>query len=220
MSSFVEPIGLGRRKSYSVPSTDVGADREAALVRPEHGPPRRAQDHRVDRLRPDGQVRVGAAPYGQVSLPTLVAVVRTRSPSFGERVLDAERERERIARLRMEHVLHARLGSARARPTVHAAQRTRPWIAVRVLGLGQRELVAPPLELVAAVLEPVRPRDQHLPPSRGAHLVGAVSVEELPAARRVRAQPAADLDDHGPLVARAISICSPDGAVISGVDPA
>ena len=53
---------------------------------------------------------------------------------------------------------------------------------VVVFRLVQRELVAAPVELVAAILQPVRPRDQHLPPARRAHLVGPVSVDKLPAA--------------------------------------
>ena len=57
-----------------------------------------------------------------------------------------------------------------------------------------------PVELVAAVLDAVRPRDEHLPAARRAHLVGAVAVEHLAAADRVRPKPAADLDDDRALV--------------------
>jgi hypothetical protein len=49
-----------------------------------------------------------------------------------------------------------------------ATQRTRLWIALRALRLIQRELVEAPLELVTAVLKPVRPWDQGLAPARGA----------------------------------------------------
>jgi hypothetical protein len=45
--------------------------------------------------------------------------------------------------------------------------------------------VAAPVELVAAVLQPVRPRDQDLAPARGAHLVGPISVDKVPTAGRV-----------------------------------
>ena len=72
---------------------------------------------------------------------------------------------------------------------------------VVVLRLAQRKLVAATVELVAAVLQPVRPRDQHLPPARGAHLVGPVPVDKVPAAGGVRAEAAADLDDHSLLIA-------------------
>jgi hypothetical protein len=51
-----------------------------------------------------------------------------------------------------------------------------------VFRLVQRELVASAVELVAAILQPIRPRDQRLTPARGAHLVGLVSVDKLPAA--------------------------------------
>ncbi len=62
---------------------------------------------------------------------------------------------------------------------------TRRWssrICVAALRLVQRELVAVPLELVAAVLQPVRPRDQRLTPALGlgAHLVGVIAVDKLP----------------------------------------
>ena len=61
--------------------------------------------------------------------------------------------------------------------------------------------MAPASELVAAVLEPVRPRQEQLPATRRAHLVRAIAVEQLPAGDRIRPQPAADLDDDGALVA-------------------
>ena len=53
---------------------------------------------------------------------------------------------------------------------------------VAAFRLVQRELVATPVELVAAVLQPVRPRDQGLTPARGAHLVGPISVDKVPTA--------------------------------------
>jgi hypothetical protein len=68
------------------------------------------------------------------------------------------------------------LGGSPGSPADEAVDR------VTVLRLVQWELVAPPVELEAAILQPVRPRDQHLTPARGAHLVGPVSVDKLPAA--------------------------------------
>jgi hypothetical protein len=56
-------------------------------------------------------------------------------------------------------------------------------------------------ELVPAVGDPVRPRDQQLPPPAAAHLVLGIAVEDVGAAELVTAQAAADLDDGGPLVA-------------------
>ena len=70
-----------------------------------------------------------------------------------------------------------------------------------MLGLGERQLVALAVELVRAVLDAVRPRDQHLPSARGALLVRPVAVQHLPFAYGVRAKPAADTDDHRALVA-------------------
>src|SRR5262245_684961 len=90
-------------------------------------------------------------------------------------------ERERIAWLWMEDVLHHRavwlaLGGGPGDPADEAVD----CIAVR--RLVQRELVPPAVELVAAILKPVRPRDQYLTSARGARFVGPVSVYKLPAA--------------------------------------
>ena len=57
------------------------------------------------------------------------------------------------------------------------------------------------VEAVAAVLNPVRPRDQNLPAARAAHLIRPVAVEQLAAVERVLPQSAADLHDDRPLVA-------------------
>jgi hypothetical protein len=67
---------------------------------------------------------------------------------------------------------------------------------VTALWLVQRELVAPSVKFVAAILQPVWPWDQHLTPARGAHLVGSVSVDKLPAAGGVGAKSSTNLDDH------------------------
>jgi hypothetical protein len=86
--------------------------------------------------------------------------------------------------LRMEDVLHhdpAWLARRRVPgdPADEAVDR------VAAFRLVQRELVTAPVELVAAVLKPVRPRDQGLPSARGAHLVGAISVDKVPTICRV-----------------------------------
>ena len=47
---------------------------------------------------------------------------------------------------------------------------------IAVLRLVKRKLVVPAVELVAAILKPVWPRDQYLTSARGAHLVRPVSV--------------------------------------------
>ena len=121
-------------------------------------------------------------------------------PTVRQRVLEAERQREGIARLGVEHVLQhdavrLALGEAPRAPAHETVD------GVSGLGLGQWELMAPAPELVAAVLEPVRPRHEHLAATRGAHLVRVVAVEDVSTGDRIRPQPAADLDDDGALVA-------------------
>ena len=64
-----------------------------------------------------------------------------------------------------------------------------------------RRLVTASVELVAPVLQAVGPGDQHLPPTRPRHLVGAVAVEDRASVGRVRPQPASHLDDDRALVA-------------------
>src|SRR6185312_10010330 len=75
-----------------------------------------------------------------------------------------------------------------------------PVNRVAALRLVQREPMVPPIDFVAATVQPVRPRDQHLTASRRTHLVGRIPVNDFPTARRVAAQPATDLDDNGLLV--------------------
>ena len=111
--------------------------------------------------------------------------VRGRRPDretiFCELILDAERERERVAALGMQNVLHhdpVRLALT-DRPPAPANQAVDRILIVR---FGEGELVPLPIELVAPILQPVRPRDQHLPAAGRAHLVDLVSVEELAAA--------------------------------------
>ena len=130
------------------------------------------------------------------------ADVRSRrvytEPAFRQRILDAESKRERVARLRMDHVLHHDpVWAAVADCPPGPAHETVDGVAI--LGLVERQLVSPALELVDAVLEPVWPRAQHLATTGRAHLVSPVPVEVLVAVRRVRAEPTADLDDHRPL---------------------
>jgi hypothetical protein len=70
-----------------------------------------------------------------------------------------------------------------------------------MLRLGQRQLVATPVELVAAVLEPVRPGNQELAAAGGARLPGTEAVDDILAVCAVRAEAAADLDRLGALIA-------------------
>src|SRR5215831_20371578 len=143
---------------------------------------------------------MSAAPVGT----RVHADVRGRCPdpqsAVQERIFNAKPEREGVARLRMEHVFHydpvrlARRGGP-GDPADEAVYR------VAAFRLVQRELVVAPIELVATVLQPVRPRDQRLTPARGAHLVSPISVDKLPTAGGVRAESPADLDDHSMLIA-------------------
>ena len=116
------------------------------------------------------------------------------------RPVDAQREREGVTGSRVEEVFHhdaAGLPLAR-RPRLPPDE---PVDRVAPLRLIDRELVASACELVSAVLDPVRPRDQHLSAARAAHFLGAVTVEQLPLVYRVRTEPAADLDDDGAVIA-------------------
>jgi hypothetical protein len=67
---------------------------------------------------------------------------------------------------------------------------------VTALWLVQRELVAPSVKFVAAILQPIWPRDQYLTSARGAHFVGSISVDKLSAAHGVGAKSSTNLDDH------------------------
>jgi hypothetical protein len=99
----------------------------------------------------------------------------------------------------MEHVLHhdpVRL----ALPDGPGGPANEAVDGVLLLRVVDRKLVAPSLELVAAVLHPVGPRDQHLPPAGRAHLIDPIAVDELAAGGGVRPEPAADLYDDGPLI--------------------
>src|SRR5262245_38304050 len=88
------------------------------------------------------------------------------------------------------------LGGSPGNPADEAVNR------VTVLRLVQWELVASPVEFEVAILQPVRPGDQHLTPARGAHLVGPVSVNKLPAGGGARGRSTTDLDEHSPGICR------------------
>ncbi len=141
----------GRRKSRSVPSTAaVPAGRPRSSERSTLCPgTRRASESTTG--GPEGQIRMRAASVRA----RIGADVLGRHPNgeagLGERVLDAQFERERIALLRMQPVAHhgsfrlAR-GDAPRRPADEAVDRV---VAVR---LRQWELVRPAVELVAPIL--------------------------------------------------------------------
>src|SRR5262249_48554514 len=105
-----------------------------------------------------------AAPEGT----SICADVRGRCPHpesvVRQPIFDAKPEREGVARLRMEDVFHddpvplAR-GDGPGDPADKAVD------CVTASRFVQWELVAAPLELIAAVLQPVRPWDQGLTPA-------------------------------------------------------
>ena len=72
---------------------------------------------------------------------------------------------------------------------------------VRMRRLRERQLMPTALELVAAVLDAVRPWDEHLATPTSRHLVDAVAVDDVHPIDGVRPQTAADLDRDRPLVA-------------------
>ena len=183
-----------------MPATDSVPIGKIALVGEQHRVRGHAQEHGIDGRGAERQVGMGTASRtDRLRGRMFVAVVWTRSPLLRQRVLDAEREREGIAGLVVDRVLHhdAVLLARGDRPGCPAHEAMN---GVVVLRLGQGELVPPPVELVAPVLQPVRPWGQHLAAPGGARRVERVAVEEIPAACRVRAEAAADLDHHGPLV--------------------
>src|SRR5215471_8450480 len=181
------------------PLHGLAPDRKAALVGSQDRSPGRLQSQTVDRWGPEGQIWMSAASIGT----SVRAEVRGRrlhpEAIAGECIFDTDSEQKRIARSWIKNVLHHHpvwlsLGGGPGGPTNETVDR------VAALRLVQWDLVAAPVELIAPVLQPVRPRDQDLAPARRTHLVGAISVEKLAAADRVRAESAADRDDHSLLV--------------------
>src|SRR5215469_10035653 len=131
------------------------------------------------------------------------AKVRGRCPHLETAVrkciFDTDSKREWVAWLWIEHIFHHGsmwflLGCGPGCPANKAVD------CVTALWLVQRELVAVSVKFVAAILQPVWPRDQYLAPARGAHFVSSVSVDKLPATRGVGAKSSTNLDDHGLLI--------------------
>src|SRR5512133_3934423 len=115
-------------------------------------------------------------------------------------IFHAQVERERKTRLWMEEMLQhdavgLALGDGPGGPTDEAVNCVAP------LRLVERKLQLLAVELVAAVYDPVWPRDQKLAPTRAAELLLAVAVQYRSVTVRVRAEAAADLDYDDTLVA-------------------
>ena len=106
---------------------------------------------------------------------------------------------ERVRRLGMDElrqlapVLGDRVDGERAVPD-------EPVDGVAVLRLVDRRVGIAARERPPTLAQPVRPREQHLSPRAGRHLVGAEALHHRDAALDVVAKRRADLGDHGPLV--------------------
>ena len=99
------PIALGSGEVVLRAVDRHPAGGKAAAVRPEHRPRRNGQDERVDGRRAEGQVRMEAAAVRARARAEVGGRRRDRQAIVRERVLDREVQRERIAGLRVEHVL-------------------------------------------------------------------------------------------------------------------
>ena len=171
-SSLAEPIGSGCGSRTQCPRPALHRAGDRARPRPARSP----REHAGSLNRPSPSLRsstVGAASVGAGRLTDVGRRRRTLSRRR-ERVLDAEREGERIPGLRRSRrSMTTRCGS-RSRPSRLPADEAMD--RVPVLGSSARAGGAA-VELVAPVLDAVRPRDQHLPPARGTPLSGPVSVQ-------------------------------------------
>src|SRR4029077_4644518 len=68
------------------------------------------------------------------------------------------------------------------------------------LALAERQLVPRACELVGAVLDPVGPRHEQLPPPGAGHLLRSVAVQQLATAGLVGAQAGTHLRDHDAVI--------------------
>src|SRR5262245_60275366 len=116
-----------------------------------------------------------------------------------ERVFEPKGEGEGIAGLRAQGVLERDpfVLALRDRPRDPADQAVN---GVASLDLVERELVARAAELVGTVLDPVRPRNEHLPAAGARHLLDVVAAEDVLARDGVGPQPGTDLGDDNPVI--------------------
>ena len=127
-SSFVAPIGLGRRSRARSPRR--APSRPGGRARPpQHGRAGSTQDQGVDGRRPDRQVRMLAAPERARVRPMFVAVVRTLSPPSESGVLDPRARARTDSRAAAGATCSRTTRCGACSPTVQSASRTRPWIA-------------------------------------------------------------------------------------------
>ena len=113
-------------------------------------------------------------------------------PVVAERVIELQADSERVAGLRMQgRREHRPLGGALLDPPLEpadeAVNRIRPFRLV------ERCLAGRLLETVRPVLQPVRPRSEHLPPAAGGHFALGELPDDRLAAGPKRPQARADL---------------------------
>src|SRR6185312_4046782 len=143
---------------------------------------------------PEREVGVHPAPVRAGLASDIGGGGRHAQAFLGERILEPEGKRERIAGLRAKRVLqHDPVILALGRRPGGPADETVDGVAR--LELVERQLVLRAAELVRPVLDPVRPGDEHLPAAGAGHLFGAVAVEDVLASNGVGPQARTDLDD-------------------------
>ena len=192
-------------KSRSVPSTGVSAP--VGSPRSSRSRVWRAgtlQDGAVDRLGPGRQVGVETEAEGdrrprRATARRASCTVRPSRPTWYS---ISSSERERVARRGVELQAQGELvlvpGLERPRHPAHQAVD-----GVVALGLVEGGLGPHPVELVAAVGQPVRPRGQDLAPTRVGPLVGPKPSMTWWSPDRVGPQGGAHLADHDLLARRA-----------------
>ena len=134
------------------------------------------------------------------SLAEVLGARVNREPVVGEPVGHRKSQRKRIAGLRMQHQAE-RHGVGRALARLQRLPAYEPVNGASHADVVDRQLVMLAAVLVGAVLDPVRPRRQHLAATGLAQFVRGVPVEHFALADRVAAQAAADLHDRRALVA-------------------
>ena len=138
------------------------SNRDAALVGDQHLGAGHTQRQRIHTVLAEREVGMVAAPVGARTRPAIGGGRPDEQAIVREQVFDAEGQRERVARLRMQRVLHhdpvlrAVAGGPRP-PADEAVDR------VLLHDVVEGKLVLLAVEAVEAVLNPVRPRDQNLP---------------------------------------------------------
>lgn len=139
----------------------VQVDGDSALVRVQDSASGNLQRHLVDPTRVDGEIGMRAGAVRTCFFPDVGCLGPHRQAVVGQYVFHSQVERERKARLRMERVPQDdSVGLALGDDPGGPAHKTMNGVAA--LRLVERKLLGSAVELVAAVRDPVRPRDQEL----------------------------------------------------------